>query len=345
MEALQKNKTWKLVPLPDGKKLIGCKWVFSIKHKEDGSIERYKARLVAKGYTQTYSIDYQETFSPVAKLNTIRVLLSLAVNLDWPLHQFDVKNVCLHGNLEEEISMDIPPGYTASSKTRAVCKLQRSLYGLKQSPRVWFGRFSLAMKKYGFHQSNSDHTLFLKRRQGKVTALIFYVDDMIITEDDVEEIARLQRRLASEFEMKSLGGLKYFLGIEVARSNKGIFLSQRKYVLDLLSEVGLLDCKPADTPIIQNHKLGEYPYQVPTNKERYQRLVGKLIYLSHTRPDIAYAVSMVSQFMHTPSEEHMNDVVRILHYLKSAPGKGLMFTKNNNLNIEGYTNADWVGSV
>lgn len=171
--------------------------------------------------------------------------------------------------------MDIPPGYMASSKTRVVCKLQRSLYGLKQSPRVWFGRFSLAMKKYGFCQSNSDHTLFLKRRQGKVTALIIYVDDMIITGDDSEEIARLQKRLAAEFEMKNLGGLKYFLGIEVARSRKGIFLSQRKYVLDLLSEVGLLDCKPVDTPIIQNHKLGEYPYQVPTNKERYQRLVGK----------------------------------------------------------------------
>lgn len=203
MKALQKNDTWILVPLPKGKKRVGCRWVFSIKHKADGSIERYKARLVAKGYTQTYGIDYQETFSPVAKLNTVRVLLSLAANLDWPLHQFDVKNAFLHGDLEEEVYMDVPPGFTTSSQTEVVCKLQKALYGLKQSPRAWFGRFSLAMRKHGFRQSNSDHTLFLKHQQGKVRALIIYVDDMIITGNDKEEISRLQKHLATEFEMKN----------------------------------------------------------------------------------------------------------------------------------------------
>jgi hypothetical protein len=182
----------------------------------------------------------------VAKLNTVRILLSLAANLDWPLHQLDVKNAFLHGDLEEEVYMDIPSGYTAFSKIEVVCKLQRALYELKQSPRVWFGWFSQAMKKYGFCQSNSDHILFLKHRRGKVTALIVYVDDMIITGDDTEEIAKLQKQLATEFEMKNLGGLKYFLGIEVARSEQGIFLSQQKYILDLLYEVGMLDCKPAD---------------------------------------------------------------------------------------------------
>ena len=300
---------------------------------------------MAKGFTQTYGIDYSETFSPVAKLNTVRVLLSLAANLDWPLHQLDVKNAFLHGNLDEEVYMDIPPGYTGSAGTKIVCKLERALYGLKQSPRAWFGRFSSAMKKYGYRQSNSDHTLFLKHRQSKVTALIVYVDDMIITGDDADEISRLQEQLSTEFEMKNLGGLKYFLGIEVARSRKGIFLSQRKYVLDLLTEVGLLECKPVDAPIVQNHRLGEYSDQVPANKVRYQRLVGKLIYLSHTRPDIAYAVSVVSQFMHNPSEDHMGAVIRILRYLKSSPGKGLMFSKNTHLNIEGYTDADWAGNI
>jgi hypothetical protein len=171
------------------------------------------------------------------------------------------------------------------------------------------------------------------------------MDDMIITGDDTEEISRLQKNLASEFEMKDLGGLKYFLGIEVARSTRNIFLSQRKYVLDLLSETGMLDCKPVDTPIVQNHGLKDCADQTPTNKERYQRLVGKLIYLSHTRPDITYAVSVVSQFMHNPSEDHMNAVIRILRYLKSSPGKGLMLSKNQHLNIEGYTDADWAGNI
>jgi hypothetical protein len=178
-----------------------------------------------------------------------------------------------------------------------------------------------------------------------VTALLIYVDDMIITGNDEEEISSLQEHLATEFEMKNLEGLKYFLGIEVARSSKGVFLSQRKYVLDLLAETGMLDCKPVDTPIVQNHKLGEHPNQIPTNRERYQRLVGKLIYLSHTRPDIAYVVSLVSQFMHSPSEEHMKAVFQILRYLKASPGKGLMFRKYNHLNIDGYTNADWAGNI
>lgn len=344
MSALQQNKTWSLVSLPTGKKTVGCRWVFTIKYKADGKIERYKARLVAKGYTQTYGVDYRETFSPVAKLNSVRVLLSLAANLNWPLHQFDVKNAFLHGNLEEEVYMDLPPGYTVGS-SGVVCKLQRALYGLKQSPRAWFGRFSMAMEKYGFHQSHSDHTLFLKHRRGKITALIIYVDDMIITGNDVSEIAKLEEQLGSEFEMKNLGGLKYFLGIEVARSNRGIFLSQRKYVLDLLAEVGMLDCKPIDTPMAQNDKLGEFQHQVPTNKERYQRLVGKLIYLSHTRPDIAYAVSVVSQYMHNPSKDHMDAVIRILRYLKSAPGRGIMYSKNGHVKIDGYTDADWAGCV
>jgi hypothetical protein len=159
-------------------------------------------------------------------------------------------------------------------------------------------------------------------------------------------MSQLQKQLATEFEMKNLGGLKYFLGIEVARSKQGIFLSQRKYILDLLTEVGMLECRPADTPIVQNHRLGEYPNQVPTDKGRYQRLVGKLIYLSHTRPDIAYAVSVVSQFMHNPSKSHMEAVTRILQYLKSSPGKGLMFSKHDNqLKVDGYTDADWAGNI
>ncbi|CAL2250997.1 unnamed protein product [Prunus armeniaca] len=268
MEALNKNATWELVPLPKGKK---GSW----------------ARLVAKGYTQTYGVDYTETFALVAKLNTVRVLLSLAANHDWPLLQFDVKNAFLHGDLKEEIYMDPPPGIPVTSKE-----------GM--------------------------------RRKGKLIALIIYVDDMIVTGDDQTEIQSLQKYLASEFEMKSLGDLKYFLGIEVARSKH---------------ETGMLDCKPIDTPSEQNHKLGLYPDQVPTNNERYQRLVGKLIYLAHTRPDIAYAVSAVSQFMHASSEDHMAAVTRILRYLKVTHGKGLMFSKYGHTDVEGYTDADWAGSA
>lgn len=150
MAALKKNNTWDLVRLPVGKKTVGCRWVFSIKHKADGGIERYKARLVAKGYTQSYGVDYQETFAPVAKLNTVRILLSLAANQDWPLLQFDAKNAFLHGDLLEEVYMDLPPGMS-NSDTMKVCKLNKALYGLKQSPRAWFGRFTKSMKVFGYN--------------------------------------------------------------------------------------------------------------------------------------------------------------------------------------------------
>ncbi|XP_070662287.1 uncharacterized mitochondrial protein AtMg00810-like [Malus domestica] len=183
------------------------------------------------------------------------------------------------------------------------------------------------------------------RRSGKVIALIIYVDDMIIMGDDSEEMMKLEKSLAAEFKMKNLGDLKYFLGVEVARLSRGIFLSQRKYVLDLLKEIGMLGCKPVDTPITEKHYLGIYPYQEPVDKGIYQRLVGRLIYLSHTRPDIAYAVSVVSQFMHSPSVDHMAAVMRILAYLKSAPRKGILYEHHGHMRIEGFTDADWAGDV
>ena len=159
MEALEKNHTWELVPLPYGKKTVGCRWIYTVKHHPDGSIERYKARLVAKGFTQKYGVDYEETFAPVAKINTIRVLLSLAANFDCPLQHFDVKNAFLHGDLNEEVYMDLPPGYGTADGTRVVCRLWKFLYGLKQSPRAWFGRFTTFMRKIGYRQRNSDQTL------------------------------------------------------------------------------------------------------------------------------------------------------------------------------------------
>ncbi|KAK4271170.1 hypothetical protein QN277_019902 [Acacia crassicarpa] len=199
------------------------------------------------------------------------------------------------------------------------------------------------MTKFRYKQSNADHTLFIKQNNGKVAILIVYVDDMVLTGDDLEEMKSLEKKLAAKFDMKDLGQLRYFLGIEVARSKEGIFLSQRKYILDLSSETSMLACKPSKTPMEVNHSLGIYPDQIETEKTRYQRLVGKLIYLLRTRPNISYSVSIVSRFMHSPSEEHMKAVFRILRYLKGAPGKGLLFSKCNKACIEGYTDSNWVG--
>ncbi|KAJ0483845.1 putative RNA-directed DNA polymerase [Helianthus annuus] len=263
-------------------------------------------------------------------MDTIRVLFSVAANKNWPLHQFDVTNAFLHEDLTEEVYMEAPPGFGVGFKEGEICQLKKSLYRLKQSPRprAWFGKFTLPMKEYGYHQSNADHTLFLKKRNGLVTCLIIYVDDMIITGNDVAEITQLKKNLLSKFEMKNLGNLKYFLRIEVLKSKRGIFICQKKYILDLLAETGLIDCKPADTPMVVNHNLHMELNGELADKERYQRLVGKLIYLSLTRPDIAYAVGVVSQFMHQPQVGHMKAAQRILRYLKGTAGHGVLFKTN-----------------
>jgi reverse transcriptase-like protein len=239
--------------------------------------------------------------------------------------------------------MEAPPGFKGNFKENEGCRLQKALYGLKQSPRAWFGRFTLAMRRFRYHQSNSDHTLFLKRRGTLITCLIIYVDDMIITGSDKEEIQNLKEKLFGEFEMKDLGQLKYFLGIEVLRSRKGIFICQKRYILDLLAETGMLGCKPANTPIVVNHGLQTVEGGEAADREQYQKLVGKLIYLSHTRPDIAYAVGVMSRFMHQPQIQHMEAALRILRYLKRTPGKGIMFGRHGHLNIHAFTDADWAG--
>jgi hypothetical protein len=254
MSVLQKNKTSDLVQLPKGKKAVGCKWVFTIKQTPEGKVERYKTSLVAKGYSQTYVIDYDETFVLVAKMSIVRTLISCAVNFGWSLHQLDVKNAFLYEDLEEEVYMEIPPGFGNNQTLGKVCKLKKSLYGLKQSPRGWFDRFRRAVCDMGYYQCNGDYTVFYRHRGSCITILAFYVDDIVITGDDVEEIKNLKERLGRAFEVKDLGPFRYFLGIEIARSSKGIVLSQRKYVLDLLVETGMLGCHPCGSPIDRNHQ-------------------------------------------------------------------------------------------
>ena len=343
LHALDQHKTWSIETLPKGKKTVGCRWIYKVKFNSDGSIERHKARLVARGFTQTFDVDYKETFAPVAKMNSVRVLLSVAVNKGWPMFQMDVKNAFLHGELEEEVFMRLPPGHPQSHEPDLVCRLHKSIYGLKQSPRAWYAKLSSVLTTVGFKRSNADSSLFVRTGTAGKLVVLVYVDDLIITGDNMDEITKLKHSLQQRFAIKDLGILRYFLGIEMATSPKGFFLSQRKYVLDLLKEANMSDAKPVNTPLDTKLKLSLEGQPLP-NISYYQRLVGKLIYLTITRPDIAYSVSIASQFMHSPTMEHFNLVKRLLRYLKGSIGRGIIMKKNESTEITGYCDADWAGN-
>ena len=224
---------------------------------------------MARGFTQSYGIDYQETFAPVAKLNTVQIILSIAVNQDWALYQLDVKNAFLNGYLMGEVYMDVPPGFESNHSRHKVCKLRKSLYGLKQSPRAWLERFTKVLKLDDYSQFQADHTLFVKHlANGRLTILIVYVDDIVVTGNH-EEICHLKYLLSKEFEIKDLGHLRYFLGMEVARSNHGVLVSQCKCVLDLLRETGMSGCKLVETLMDPNIKLEACGKGIPVDKGKF----------------------------------------------------------------------------
>jgi hypothetical protein len=227
--ALLENKTWHLVPPNRSKNLIDCKWVYRIKKKADGSIDRYKARLVAKGFKQRYGIDYEDTFSPVVKIATIRIVLSLSVSCGWSLRQLDVKNAFLHGVLEEEVYMRQPPGFENPHAPHHVCKLDKALYGLKQAPRAWYSRLSSKLCELGFTPSKADTSLFLLKKSGISMFVLIYVDDIIVTGSSDRAINALLRDLNVNFAIKDLGDLHFFLGIEVKRVHNGLLLTHKKY--------------------------------------------------------------------------------------------------------------------
>jgi hypothetical protein len=254
IQALKANHTWTLQPLPSSKTLIGCKLEFKTKFRVDGSIERHKARLVAKGYTQVEGLDYHDTFAPVAKLVTVRCVVATAAARHWHLFQLDVHNAFLHGDLDEDVYMTPSPGYYKQIDIR-VCHLQKSLYGLKQASRNWFSKLSSVLLVAGFTQSQVDHSLITRHRGQSFTLIVIYVDDILLAGNDLTDINNFKAMLVQRFKLKDLGQLKYFLGLEIARSPTGIFLSQRKYALDILADSDHLGACPSSFLIEQHLKL------------------------------------------------------------------------------------------
>ena len=331
-----KNNTWTLTNLPKGRKAIDCRWVFKVKYKADGSVERHKARLVAKGCSQKPGLDYEETFSPVAKYRSIRTLLAIANQLNLEVHQMDVSTAFLNGKLEEEIYMSQPDRYVKEGEEELVCKLNKSIYGLKQSSRCWFNTIDEFLENSGYTKSSSDPCIYIKREGEDIMLIALYVDDLIPASNSKSMLLREKAALRQRFEMKDLGEVHYCLGIQVERDkdNKRMRLHQAQYLENLLEKFGMQDCKPAATPVDQSTKLlpneGE-----PIDKENYQALIGGLTYaVTATRRDLAQALGTVNQFFSNPGEEHWKAAKRILGYIKGIIDYGITFDGNKETDVE-----------
>jgi hypothetical protein len=341
-DALQSNHTWSLCPKPHHHNVIRNKWVFKIKRKADGNVERFKARLVAKGFDQMSGVDYTETFSLVIKPSTIRIILALAVHFDWVIKQLDVSNAFLQGHLNEEVYMEQPPGFIDKDQPHLVCKLHKAIYGLKQALRAWFTRLSTFLLELGFKGSLVDTSLFIYIHGSIQMYMLVYVDDILITGTHPAIIQSIIAKLQTEFPLKDLGPLSYFLGIQVTKTTSGIHICQTKYISDLLYKTHMVEAKPSKTPCTSGSKLSKLDGEPLADPTLYRQVVEALQYCTLTRPEIAYSVNQLCQHMHTPSSMHWIAAKRVLRYLNGTADHGLYYTKSN-LQLNALCDSNWAG--
>ena len=354
-DSLERNHTWDVVPLPAGRKAVGCKWVLKVKENPDGSVGRYKARLVAKGFSQIAGVDFTDTFSPVAKFASIRCLLAIAASHGLDLQQMDVNTAFLNGDLEEEIYMKIPDGFPdATARKRGMCLLLRKgLYGLKQASRNWNHSIDEHLRGMGFVTSAADPCIYVLPGE-ELVYIALYVDDLIIAADNEERIRWIKQSLSERYDMKDLGALQWCLGMSINRCGADIEVEQSKYIGDILRRFHMEDCNPISTPCEPGLRLTkDMSPQSEEERDRmahvpYKSAVGSLMYaMVATRPDIAFAVSAVSRFMADPGPTHWSAVKRIFRYLKGTQSLGITFSGSDSVagsvDLFGFCDADWGG--
>ena len=350
MESMSENQVWTLVDLPDSRKAVECKWIFKKKTDADGNVTVYKARLVAKGFRQIQGVDYDETFSPVAMLKSVRILLAIAAFFDYEIWQMDVKTAFLNGNVEEELYMIQPEGFVDPKDAGKVCKLQRSIYGLKQASRSWNLRFDEVIKGFGFVQNYKEACVYKKVSGSSVAFLVLYVDDILLIGNDVELLNSIKGYLNNSFSMKDLGEAAYILGIKIYRdrSRRLIGLSQSTYLDKVLKKFKMDQAKKGFLPMLQGKALSKT--QCPTTANERERMskipyasaIGSIMYaMLCTRPDVSHALSLTSRFQSDPGEEHWTAVKNILKYLKRTKDMFLVYGDCEELAVKGYVDASF----
>lgn len=339
LKSIKDNQTWELVDLPKGRTAIGSKWIFKIKCGNSGEVNRYKARLVAQGFSQKFGTDYDEVFAPVARSTTFKIMMAVAAKQGYQVKHFDVKTAFLYGKLEEEIFMKQPPGFEQGSK---VCKLKKSLYGLKQAARQWNIEINRVLTSIGAVQSMTDKCLYTIKREDQTAYIMIHVDDLLIAASHSKLVKFIAEGLKKEFDIKDLGDVKQYLGIDVVREDNDFYLSQQKYIDKVVAAAGQEDAKVSSIPIDAGYYKVKCDDFLDDNYE-YRKLIGMLLYISsNTRPDIAASVSILSQKTSNPSSLDMNEVKRVIRYLKGTRDMQLKVSnKSNELILEAFSDANW----
>ena len=343
MTAQHDNGTMSLVPRKPEMNVLGSRWIYTIKLNPDGTVLKLKARWVAKGYEQEEGIDFVETYSPVVRTSTIRVVLGISVAKGWKVRQLDVRNAFLHGELQEEVFVEQPPGFVDPAYPNHVCKLHKALYGLKQAPRAWFNKFTNFLLEYGFTCSSADPSLFTYHHGDQTMALLLYVDDVLVTGNSQSLVDALITALSLQFAMKDMGDIHYFLGIQAQYHDHGLFLNQSAYAEKILREAGMDTANPMPTPLPSRLDAAFKDTELFSAPTYFRSLAGRLQYLTLTRPDIQFAVNFVCQRMHAPTITDFTHLKRILRYIRGTTAYGIHLHKDSPLSLIAYSDSDWAG--
>ncbi|GKA66765.1 ribonuclease H-like domain, reverse transcriptase, RNA-dependent DNA polymerase [Tanacetum coccineum] len=341
LDSINRNNTWELTTLPKGHKAIGLKWVFKTKKDANGNIIKHKARLVAKGYIQQHGIDFEEVFAPVARIETIRLLLAIAANNKWEVHHLDVKSAFLHGDLKEEVYVTQPEGFIKKQDQGKVYRLIKALYGLRQAPRAWNIKLDNTLKSLDFKKCALEQAIYTKTLKDSTLLIGVYVDDLIITGTPKKEIDKFKAQMEEKFEMSDLGLLAYYLGIEVTQTSGDISIKQSAYASKILKEAGMIDCNETLIPMDPGTRLTKITEGTMVNATEYRSLIGCLRYLLHTRPDLSYSVGLLSRFMQEPREQHMKAIKQVLRYVKGTKDYGITYMHNEGNKIHGYSDSSY----
>ncbi|GJU26747.1 retrovirus-related pol polyprotein from transposon TNT 1-94 [Tanacetum coccineum] len=334
---------WELVPPPDCAMIIALKWIYKVKLDEYGDVLKNKARLVAKGYRQEEGLDFEESFAPIARLEAVRIFLANAASKNMTVYQMDVKTSFLNDELKEEVYVSQPEGFVDPDRPHHVYRLKKALYGLKQAPQAWYDTLSKFLLAQGFSKGVVDPTLFI-RKIGKHTLHVqIYVDDIIFASTDPKDCDRFSNEMSSKFQMSMMGQISFFLGLQISQNPRGIFINQSKYANEILKKFDLHKSDPVDTPMVERTKLDEDLSGIPVDQTQYRSMIGSLMYLTASRPDLVFAVCICARYQSKPTKKHLEAVKRVFRYLQGTINMGLWYPKDTAMALTAYADADHAG--